>query len=124
MIVTALVPLRILHNADAAGVRRPFDDEKFTQTASEMAQKFGGGTLFRFPEGSSPVGYWWSRGILHMDELAVLEVDMEDNQANRAWMEDYARRVLIDRFEQDAVYVKFYGGGATVQTVAVARSAV
>jgi hypothetical protein len=32
------------------------------------------------------------------------------------WFEEWAADKLVDRFQQAAIYVKFYGGGASVTT--------
>ncbi len=119
--VTVLVPLPRFYNPDAAGNRRPMEDEKFTMTAEEVARRFGGGVLWLFPEGSGPSGYWWNRGILSTDILAMLKVDVPDTEENRSWFQIYAEDVLMERFKQEAIYLKFYGGGAGVTTVTVIR---
>lgn len=120
-VVTVLVPLPILYNPDPAGNRRPVEDEKLRMAAEELARRFGGGVLWRFPEGSAPTGFWWNRGILDIDTLAMLEVDVPDTEESRAWLEAYAENVLMERFEQEAIYLKFYGAGAAVTTVTVGK---
>jgi len=97
------------------------EHEKLTMTAEEVARRFGGGVLWLFPEGSGPSGYWWSRGILSTDVLAVLEVDIPDTEEARSWFKTYAEKVLMERFEQEAIYLKFYGGGSSVETVTVSK---
>jgi hypothetical protein len=84
------------------------EDEKFMTTAEEIAREFGGGTIFRFPEGRAE-GFWWGKGILFQDDLAVVEVDVPDTGASREWLRRYARDVLMDRFQQEAIYIKFVG---------------
>ena len=106
--VTALIVLPHAHNPDEHGQRRRVDDEKFRQTMEEMAARFGGGALWRFEEGA-PRGYWWDRGVLDQDELAVLEVDIPNQPAARRWLRQYAREVLIPRFDQKAIYLKLIG---------------
>ncbi len=120
-VVTVLVPLPMFHNPDSAGNRRPMEDEKFAMTAEEVARRFGGGLIWRFPEGVAPRGYWWNRGILDVDVLAMLEVDVPDTKETRAWLAAYAENVLIERFEQKTIYLKFYGGGAAVTTLTVSK---
>ncbi len=105
---TILVMLPVFYNADAQGVRKPIEDEKFEMTMQEIARRFGGGTLFRFSEGN-PKGYWWDRGFIDRDILAVLEVDVEDGEESIAWLRRYARNVLLQRFEQKAIYLKIIG---------------
>lgn len=106
--IVALVVLPQLYDPDEHGRRRAVEDEKFERTAEEIARQFGGGVLWRF-EREPPHGYWWDRGILHEDELAVLEVDIPDEAASRDWLERYAREVLLPRFEQEAIYMKLVG---------------
>lgn len=77
-LVTVLVPLPVFYNPDATGKRRPMEEEKLTATAEEVARKFGGAVLWRFSEESGPRGYWWNRGILDIDVLAMLEADVPD----------------------------------------------
>ena len=84
MIVTALIPLPLFYNPDELGKRDPIEDELFVRTAEEIAKRFrGGGTLWVFREGQVR-GFWWDRGAIDKDVLALLEVDMEDTPANRA----------------------------------------
>ncbi len=120
-LVTVLVPLPVFYNPDATGNRRPIEEEKLTATAEEVAREFGGAVLWRFSEGSGPRGYWWNREILDIDVLAMLEVDVPDTRESRSWFEAYAETVLMDRFEQEAIYLKFYGGGAAMETMTVSK---
>lgn len=41
--ITVLLRLPVFYNADAAGYRAPVEDEKFLDTADELARRFGGG---------------------------------------------------------------------------------
>jgi hypothetical protein len=47
--ITVLLRLAAFYNPDAAGYRAAVEDEKFLDTADELARRFGGGTLFVFP---------------------------------------------------------------------------
>jgi hypothetical protein len=47
-LVTVLVRLPLFYNPDAQAGRELVEDEKFLRTAEEIAQQFGGGTLFVF----------------------------------------------------------------------------
>lgn len=106
-VVTALVPLPRYYNPDEQGNRRRVEESKFTQTADEIARAFQeGGTLHLPPEGSLK-GFWWKKGIVDTDVLALLEVDLPNTQENREWLIRYAKEVLLDRFCQDAMYIKF-----------------
>lgn len=107
-LITVLMRLPLFYNPDARGEREPVEDEKFVQTADEIAQKFGGGTLFVFRE-DEPRGFWWDWGIVDRDALGLLEVDVPDTPEARAWLRTYARDVLLERFRQKAIYLKFVG---------------
>lgn len=106
--VTVLIPLPIFYNAEPGEKREPMEDEKFMATADEIAREFGGGTLHVFREGKVE-GFWWDRNVVDRDVLALLEVDIADTDRNRAWLKSYARAVLVKRFRQKAIYVKFVG---------------
>jgi hypothetical protein len=110
-LVTVLVPLPEFYNPDETGYRRRIEEEKFTATAEEVARRFGGGVLWRFPEGTAPRGYWWNKRLLNIDILTMLEVDIQDVEEDRRWFERYASEVLTERFQQKAIYLKFYGAG-------------
>jgi hypothetical protein len=108
-LLVALVLLPLEYNQDASGQRREIEEPTYLETMAEIARRFGGGVLWRWPAGERPRGFWWSRGILHDDHLAVIEVDIPDEPAARAWLTRYARRVLIPRFQQDAIYIRMVG---------------
>ncbi len=110
MIVTVLIPLPVFHNPDEQGNREPIEDEHFVQTAEEITKMFpdGGGTLSIF-RGGQVRGFWWDRGVVDKDVLALLEVDLEDTPANRERVTAYAKEILRERFRQKAIYVKWIG---------------
>jgi len=105
---TALVLLPVAYIPDERGVRRPVEDTKFEMTMVEIASRFGGGTLFRISDGN-PKGYWWDRGFVDEDVLAILEVDLTDIEESIAWLRQYTRHVLLRRFEQKAIYLRIIG---------------
>jgi hypothetical protein len=107
-LLTALIVLPVTYNPDATGNKKPVEDEKFIQTAEEIAKKFGGGTIHRYP-GGNVEGFWWDNGILYSDVHAVLEVDVPDTPHSRTWLRSYAKKVLLKRFEQKAIYIKLVG---------------
>lgn len=111
-IITVLIPLPLFYNPDKHGARKPVEEHKFTVTAEEISEKFGGGVIHRFEE-ESPKGFWWNKGILSRDELAVLEVDIPDDC--RPWMKSYAKDVLLKRFDQEAIYLRFIGPIETLE---------
>ena len=88
------------------GQRAPIEDEKFLETADELARRFGGGTLFVFRQ-DPPRGFWWDQGMVDRDVLALIEVDVPDTSESREWLRVYARDVLRERFRQKAIYLKF-----------------
>lgn len=104
--VTVLLRLPLFYNPDATGTRAPVEEEKFLETAEEIAARFGGGTLFVFRH-DAPRGFWWDQGLVDRDVLALLEVDVPDIAESRAWLRAYARDVLRVRFQQKAIYLKF-----------------
>jgi hypothetical protein len=106
--VTVLLRLPLFYNPDATGTRAPVEEAKFLETADDLAQRFGGGTLFVFQQ-DTPRGFWWDQGIVDRDVLALIEVDVPDSDASRAWLRAYAREVLCGRFRQKAIYLKFVG---------------
>jgi len=106
--VTVLLRLPVFYNVDARGHRLPIEDDKFLQTADEIAHRFGGGTLFVFRQ-DRPRGFWWDQGVVDRDVLALIEVDVPDTSESREWLRGYARDVLRGRFEQKAIYLKFVG---------------
>jgi len=106
--ITVLLRLPLFYNPDVTGARARVEDEKFLETADELAQQFGGGTLFMFRH-DAPRGFWWDQGIIDRDVLALIELDLPDTEAARAWLRAYARDVLCQRFRQKAIYLKFVG---------------
>ena len=107
-LVTVLLRLPPFYNPDAQAGREHVEDEKFIRTADEIAQQFGGGTLFVFRR-EDPRGFWWDRGVVDRDTLALLEVDIPDTAEARDWLRGYARGILLKRFRQKAIYLKFIG---------------
>jgi len=106
--VTVLLRLPLFYNPDATGAMAPVEDEKFLDTADELAEQFGGGTLFIFRH-DPPRGFWWDEGVVERDVLALIELDVPDTAEARVWLRDYARDVLRRRFQQKAIYLKFVG---------------
>lgn len=106
-IVTALIPLPVTYNPDEQGNRDPVEDEKFVSTADEIATEFQeGGTLHIHRDGRVS-GFWWDKGVVDHDVHAVLEVDIPDTEEARGRLRAYAKAVLLARFRQKAIYIKF-----------------
>ena len=106
--ITVLLRLPMFYNPDAAGYRAPVEDDKFLDTADELARRFGGGTLFLFRH-DAPRGFWWDQGVVDTDVLVLIEVDVPDTTESRDWLRAYARDVLLERFRQKAIYLKSVG---------------
>ena len=106
--ITVLLRFPVFYNPDAAGYRASVEDDKFLDTADELARRFGGGTLFIFRH-DPPRGFWWDQGVVDRDVLALIEVDVPDTTESRDWLRAYARDVLRERFRQKAIYLKFVG---------------
>jgi len=106
--ITVLLRLPVFYNPDATGHRASVEDDKFLDTADELARRFGGGTLFIFRH-DPPRGFWWDQSVVDRDVLALIEVDVPDTTESRDWLRVYARDVLRERFRQKAIYLKFVG---------------
>jgi hypothetical protein len=107
-LTTALILLPISYNPDEAGKREPIEDEKFWITAEEVSRELRveGGTIHLYRDGNVR-GIWWDRSIVDRDTHAVIEIDMEDTTHSRRNLIDYVREVLLNRFRQKAIYIKF-----------------
>jgi hypothetical protein len=55
-LITVLLRLPIFYNPSPQGRREPVEDEKFLQTAEEIAEQLGGGTLFVFRQEKHAIG--------------------------------------------------------------------
>lgn len=97
-IVTALVLLPVFYNPAEDGSRKRVEDEKFVETAKEISERLEEGGMLHMSHDNPPVGFWWNRGIVETDVLAILEVDMEDTEENRTCLESYAKNVVLERF--------------------------
>ncbi len=104
--IAALVYLPKFYNPDAHGIREMVEAEKLEQTAREITEHFEeGGTIF--DSGDPPTGFWWDKGFVDRDVLVILEVDIPDTPQSRAWLKSYAREVLLERFRQRAIDIKY-----------------
>ena len=112
--ITVLILLPLLYNPDGRGVHEPIEDGLFIKTALEISAQFTGRILHKYDDGSQR-GFWWSKGILSQDEVCAFEVDVLDNDENRGWLKSYAKSVLLKRFRQDAIYLRFIGPVETLE---------
>ena len=103
-IITLLMPLPTYYNPDSRGTRKPIEKRKFTQTAREISEHFNAGAELQVFRRDKPHGFWWDRGFLSRDVLAYISADLPDTEETRVWMKAYARRTLLNRFRQDAIY--------------------
>lgn len=117
--VTSLILLPLFFNPDDPEPAAPIPDDLFVQTGHELAERFGGATLHVHRD-APPRGFWWSHGVIYQDELAVVEVDIDDTPEARIALKSYVRTVLIPRFRQKAIYVRF----VRVEGTAVADEAI
>lgn len=108
-IVTALIPLPMFYNPDEQGMRKEIAKGKFRSTAMELTRHFKQGAVLYLFRNDQPEGFWWDRGIVDEDVLALVEVDLPDTHENRDWLVSYAKNVLLERFQQKAIYIKFVG---------------
>jgi hypothetical protein len=106
-IITLLMPPPTFYNPDPEGVRKPIERWKFTRTAEEISRHFGAGAELQVFRRDRPQGFWWDRGLLSKDVLAYISADLPDTDATREWMQTYARKKLIARFRQDAIYLRW-----------------
>ena len=108
--LTVIITLPLNYNPDEEGNCEPIEDEKFMETMEEIAHKFEGGTLHICRDESRPVetrGVWWSKGVVYHDELVLMDVVVKDTPDNRAWLRTYAKDVLAERFDQEAICIRF-----------------
>lgn len=106
--VTALIVLPLYYNPDEQNRRLRIERNKFAVTGKEITYQFGGGLVRLVPaEEGKTKGLWFEKGIIWEDDIAVLEADMFDTEENRSWLKEYARDILLKRFEQEAIYIKF-----------------
>lgn len=106
--VTALIPLPLFYNPDKRGTCKPVEEGKFVRTGEEIAAKFGG-CCFHDRRHGEAIGFWWDKGIVYKDVHMLVEVDIPNTKTQRAALESYARDVLLKRFRQKAIYIKFVG---------------
>ena len=78
------------------------EDEKFAQTFEELAERFGGGTIYE-----NVKGIWYSRGQRFVDEMKVIEITTHDTPEVREWFRVYANDTLRHRFKQEKIWLKF-----------------
>lgn len=100
--VTALIPIPF----DGPRSRKRSHERALTTTAEELARRFGGGVLWR-PDDRLIQGYWWKQGIIQRQDISLIEVDVPDRASNLRWLKTYVGSTLLQRFQQEAIYVKF-----------------
>lgn len=103
--MTVLVHLPVTFNPDRRGRRRRIDRGKHMATAEEIAALFDAGGFLH----EAGRGFWYDRGVVDRDDMMFLEVDLPDSPAMRRRLTGYARKVLLRRYRQKAIYLKFVG---------------
>lgn len=78
------------------------EDEKFTQIFEELAERFGGGTIFE-----NIKGVWYSEGKKFVDEIKIVEITVPETPEVKEWFNAYARDTLKHRFKQEKIWLKF-----------------
>ena len=88
-------------NASKGRRRLRFPESKFRETATELVARFGAGTWRR-----GCVGIWVDRGgTAYVDRIRILMFDTHNARRDLRWVKAYAHSVLLNRFEQKAIYV-------------------
>jgi hypothetical protein len=95
--IDVMIYLPIYYN-DGAKV----EDEKFNETFEELAERFGGGTIY---EGVK--GIWYSQGKKFVDEIKIIEITVPDTPEIKEWFSAYAKGTLEHRFKQEKIWLKF-----------------
>lgn len=85
------------------GKKVKVEKEKFVKTAKEIVTKFSGGGTWH----ENKTGIWFDEGVLYHDEIRIYEFGIEDKKENRNRIIQYVRKVLLKRFKQVSIYVKF-----------------
>lgn len=88
------------------GVVQKVEEEKFKKTMEDIALTIsGGGFLRESPE--SIHGIWTDKEETFWDDIKIIEFDVEDTKSTRRKIIKYVRDVLLNRFGQIAIYVRF-----------------
>src|ERR1700751_3594107 len=82
---------------------RPVDPEKFQQTLDDVISPFGALSLYPQPIR----GLWVHEGNRYDDELIRIIVDVDDSPENHHFFLGL-KTILLERFEQIAVYIVSY----------------
>ena len=78
------------------------EDEKFTQTIEELAEKFGGGTIYE-----NVGGVWYSKGKRFEDRIKVIVITVPEVPEIKEWVVSYAQDTLRHRFRQEKLWLRF-----------------
>jgi len=103
---TVLIMLPTKYNPDEKGERRPIPLGDVQKTSIEILEKFDQcSTIDPFPK----VGLWKRSGIIDdivEDVNVTLELDNVSQKKKNALVK-YCREVLLDRFQQEAIHMRF-----------------
>lgn len=101
--VAAQIFLPEYYNIGSAGRRLKIEERKYKETAEELTTIFGGGTWYKDRKGS-----WLGKtGKIHEDRIRVFEIDMIDSIRNKRRIKNYITEILVARFDQEAIYLRF-----------------
>ena len=106
MMVTAVIVLPEYFNPDSTGHRVLIAEKAFFDTANDLTKLFGGATVLRYRDVDA-VGYWHHKGVVERDALRVIDCDIDDTDVCRGKLLQYVDEVVLERFQQTAIYVKF-----------------
>lgn len=100
--ITVLILLPTEYNPDERGNRTPIPKSHFQETAYEIAQIWGGCTIDPNPK----LGIWYKAGIIYEDVNLTIEID-NFPLVEKEQLIEYCRKKLLDRFQQEAILLKF-----------------
>jgi hypothetical protein len=96
------------YNPDEKGNTVKVEEEKFIQTADEMAILLdGGGTLWKNPRPDNIqgiTGIWYDKHRRYVDNMRILVLEIQDTPQKREWIQHHIKNHLLDRFKQSAIY--------------------
>jgi hypothetical protein len=81
----------------------PINPEKHSQTCDEIADRFGGYSIFPY----TVRGVWVHEGQRYEDESLRLTTDVADTPENRQFFAEY-KLTLRERFQQIEIYIISY----------------
>ena len=77
--------------------------ELLADATLELVERFGALSY----ETQNVEGHWTNEGVVYRDQLVKLVIDIQDNQLNRKWMQDFKQR-WRDTLQQIDLWVVSY----------------